>query len=379
MIQKQLGIRLGSRKLSAQQLAVLGLDFLIAIPLDLVFRPIVGSIHWLLSGLVAGAIVLYGYRQLYSSVPPASKEIRQIGLGLIGLAVGFSINADSLIGVLGQIPVFVAISLILLASCTLIGYIYARISGINLLTALLATIPGNLLLVTSIAADYDRNPALVSLVQLIRYTSVILLIPFIAKVSTTAASVSRSARHVFTLTPLSLGLLLLVGLLTGLSVYIAYRLKIMAAPYFGALVAGIAFNPLMQSLSIAPTDFHLPLIVNILGQLLLGISIGEYWGNKPALSQRTVAYALISVLLTIFVGFALASLVMLVTGWDWLTCVLVAAPGGAAELVLVALTLNHHVEIVTAGQVIRLIAINCALPIWFALVRRLDQPVVTAK
>lgn len=368
MIQKLRGVRL----LSRQGFTVLALDFLLAIPLDVVFRSVIGSIHWLLSGLVAGAVVLYGYRQRYSASPPPNRSIRQIGLGLIGLAIGFSIDFDSLVHVLGQVPVFVAISFLLLGSSTAIGYLYAQVSGIKLLTALLATIPGNLLLVTSIAADYGRNVALVSLVQLIRYTTVILLIPFVAKVSTNAVSSGGSAGHAFTLSLPSLGLLLLASLLTGLCIYTANRLKIMAAPYFGALVAGIAFNPLMHSLSITSIDFHLPPVLNILGQLLLGISIGEYWSNKPALGQRTVAYALVSVLLTIVAGFAIAFLVMQVTGWDWLTCVLVAAPGGAAELVLVALTLNHHVEIVTAGQVIRLIAINCAIPIWFALVRRLE-------
>lgn len=376
MIQKQLGLQPKGRRFSIQQLKLLALNFLVAIPLDLIFRSIVGSIHWLLSGLVAGAIVFYGYRRLYASTPPTNGAVRQIGLGLIGLAIGFSINASGLVSVFGQIPVFVAISFLLLSSCTLIGYLYARISGINLLTALLATIPGNLLLVTSIAADYGKSPALVSLVQLIRYTSVILLIPFVARVTTQTALLDSTTNQTFALIP-SLGLLVLVGLITGLSIYIAFRLKIMAAPYFGALVAGIAFNPVMQSLSLTSTDFHLPIIFNILGQLLLGISIGEYWGNKPSLGQRTVGFAFISVLLTIGVGFALAFLVMQVTGWDWLTCVLVTAPGGAAELVLVALTLNHHVEIVTASQVIRLIAINCMIPVWFALVRRFDQPAVS--
>ncbi|NEQ28077.1 MAG: AbrB family transcriptional regulator, partial [Microcoleus sp. SIO2G3] len=291
----------------------------------------------------------------------------------IGLAIGFSIDLMSLMGVLNQIPIFVAISFFLLGSCTLIGYLYAKLSGINLLTALLATIPGNLLLVTSIAADYGRNAALVSLVQLIRYTSVILLVPFIARAAIDSAS-SSSTGHAFSFTPATTGLLLLAGLLTGLSVYVAERLKIMAAPYFGALVAGISFNPLVHGLALSSIDFHLPATINVLGQLLLGISIGEYWGNKSSFGHRTVGYALISVLLTIIVGFATAFLVMQVTRWDWLTCVLVAAPGGAAELVLVALTLNHHVELVTAGQVIRLISINCAIPIWFTLVRRFDQP-----
>ncbi|MBI4783416.1 MAG: AbrB family transcriptional regulator [Oscillatoriophycideae cyanobacterium NC_groundwater_1537_Pr4_S-0.65um_50_18] len=370
MIQKLLEVKLFSR----QQLVILALDILVAIPLDLVLRLVVGSIHWLLSGLIAGAVVLYRYRKVHASTPPPNRLIRQIGLALVGLAIGFSIESSSLVDVLSYIPIFIATSFLLLASCTAIGYLYAQMSGVNLLTALLATIPGNLVLVATIAADYGRNVALVSLVQLIRYTSVILLIPFVARVSTQMSGLS-SPVNTFALTPASVGLLLLVALLTGLGVYIAERLNVMAAPYFGALVVGVVFNPLVQGLALTSTDFQLPVVFNVLGQILLGISIGEYWGKKPGLGRRTVGYALASVVLTLIAGFAIAFLIMQVTGWDWLTCVLVAAPGGAAELVLVALTLNHHVELVTAGQVIRLIAINCAIPIWFTLVRRLDRSV----
>jgi uncharacterized protein len=59
------------------------------------------------------------------------------------------------------------------------------------------------------------------------------------------------------------------------------------------------------------------------------------------------------------------------TNWDWLTCLLVTAPGGSAEMILVALSLNHNVEIVTAGHLIRLLAINCSLPLWVFLFRRM--------
>jgi uncharacterized membrane protein AbrB (regulator of aidB expression) len=51
----------------------------------------------------------------------------------------------------------------------------------------------------------------------------------------------------------------------------------------------------------------------------------------------------------------------------------VTAPGGSAEIILVALTLDHNVEIVTAGHVVRLIAINSFLPIWIFLFRYFDN------
>jgi uncharacterized membrane protein AbrB (regulator of aidB expression) len=68
-----------------------------------------------------------------------------------------------------------------------------------------------------------------------------------------------------------------------------------------------------------------------------------------------------------------AAIAKLSTNWDWLTCLLVAAPGGSPEMILIALTLNHNVEIVTLGHLIRLLTINLALPGLVVLVRYLEQ------
>lgn len=69
-----------------------------------------------------------------------------------------------------------------------------------------------------------------------------------------------------------------------------------------------------------------------------------------------------------------ASLIaMQLTTWDWLTCLLITAPGGATEMILVALTMDRNVEIVTVGHLVRLIAINCSLPLWIYLFRRIDN------
>ena len=156
-------------------------------------------------------------------------------------------------------------------------------------------------------------------------------------------------------------------------------------PFFGSLLVGIAFNPVLPivlgSAFLGGSDFsfHPPSFINVLGQSRLGITIGEYWGNKPTIQKRSIAAAFLSVGLTIAAAL-LASLVALqLTQWDWLTCLLVTAPGGAAEMILVALTLNHSVETVTAGHLVRLIAINTLLPFWVAGLRSGDRKMVDSQ
>ena len=367
------------QQLFVKQLIVLSLEMLLALPLGfLLSKFYIGGIVWIFGGIAAGILVFQGCRLFYQYSPKPNRTARKVGMGLVGLTVGSSINGN-LIGVASGIPIFIFLTLFLLLCGSCIGYIYSHVSKTNLLTAMLATVPGGVGIMAAIAADYNRNVPLVALVQAIRVTSVVFLIPFIAR--TSVGNDYNLQTHavkgaLLNLQPLQLELLLLVLLITGLVVYFAILFKIPAGDFFGALLIGIGFNPLINWLPfVGDIHFSPPLLINLLGQMLLGITIGEYWGDKPAFGKQTVGYALMSVAMTLAAGAIAAILAMQLTTWDWLTCLLVTAPGGSAEMILVSLALNHNVEIVTTGHLVRLIAINSSLPLWLFLFRRLDGQV----
>jgi hypothetical protein len=298
---------------------------------------------------------------------------------LVGLNIGVSISHGDLTGLAAYLPLFILLTLFMLVSGGVIGLFYSRISDTNLLTAMLATVPGSVGVMASLAADYNRNVTLVSLVQILRVTTVILVIPLVARTSVVGAIAAGTGTTPTTTAPSPLvqpGLLFLALVTAGLGVLLANRLRIPAAPFFGAFMAGVGFTPFLVwvGAGIDP-GFRLPSLVNLLGQLLLGITIGEYWGNRTGMGKRLIGFALMPVGLTIAAGFLAAALAMRLSGWDWLTCVLLTAPGGAPEMILVALSLKHNVEIVTAGHLVRLIAINGSLPLWIYLFRRLDQQI----
>ncbi len=362
-----------------KQLIVLGLELLLALPFGVVLsRFHVGGVAWIFGGIASGAAVLQTARIFYNYCPKPNRTARKIGMALVGLNVGFAISRGNLADAAFGIPVFVFLTLFLLACGSLIGYIYSRLSKINLLTAMLATVPGGVGPMSAIAADYGRNVTLVSLVQALRVTCVVFLIPLIVRIFHPGGLIYPQARSIkaalLGLYGVDLQLLLLALLLGGLGVYLAVLCKVPAGDFFGALLVGIVFNPLLQWLHFfGDVRFSPPLLVNLLGQMLLGITIGEYWGDKPNLDKKPVTYALMSVVMTLATGAIAAMLAMQITSWDWLTCLLVTAPGGSAEMILVALALNHNVEIVTAGHLVRLIAINSSLPLWLVMFRLLED------
>ncbi|MBG1271718.1 AbrB family transcriptional regulator [Nostoc sp. WHI] len=365
------------QQLFLKQAIVLVLEMLLTLPLGLFLAKFhVGGIAWIFGGIAAGTVVLQGCRVFYKYSPKPNRTARKVGMALVGLTVGASNAHGNLASAASGIPIFIFLTLFLMLSGSGIGYIYSRISKTNLLTAMLATVPGGVGIMAAIAADYNQNVSLVALVQAIRVTSVVFLIPFIARTSVGnyyPQTLSINAVWL-NLDPSQLGLLLLVLLITGLVVYPAILFKIPAGDFFGALLIGIGFNPLLHWLPfVGDISFSPPPLINLLGQILLGITIGEYWGDKPNLTKRTVGYALMSVVMTLATGAIAAILAMQLTSWDWLTCLLVTAPGGSAEMILVSLALNHNVEIVTTGHLVRLIAINSSLPLWVFLFRRLDK------
>lgn len=363
------------------ELAVLGAELLLALVLGfLLTRVWQGGTAWMMGGMVAGALVLFAHRGFYSVSLKPNATPRKLGQALVGLAIGFSIANSDLVEISQNLPVFLLLTLFLLGSGTAIGYCYSRFSQTNLLTSLLATVPGGVSIMSSIAAEYNRNVALVSLVQIIRVTAVIILIPLIAR-ATAAAGAGLSSSSVASrgigFAGLQDGLqvfyLLLSLLLAGLLTWGMTRSKVPAAPFLAGLAVGIGFNSLVQGSPLPTIDFAPPPFVGLLGQILLGITIGEYWGNKPAVDKQAITHALSSVGMTLVAGLVASVLALQLTTWDWLTCLLVTAPGGAPEMILVALTLDHNVELVTAGHLVRLIAINLSLPLWVLLFRTLDR------
>lgn len=369
---------LTKQQIPGKQLIILILEMLLALPLGILLaRFHIGGVAWIFGGIISGAIILQIYRILDKKTPKPNRGARKTGMALVGLNVGFSISHGHLTDVVSSFPVFAFLTFFLLLCGTFIGYIYSRLSKTNLLTALLATVPGGVGMMSAIAADYNRNVPLVAMVQAIRVTTVVFLIPLIARMLSGNQIYSQTlpvSGTLLNLEPSQLGLLLISLLFGILGVYIAVLCKIPAGEFFGAIVAGIAFNPILTLFG-GNIDYALPPLVNIIGQMLLGITIGEYWGDKPTLGKKSVAYAFVSVAMTLLTGVAATILAMQLTSWDWLTCLLVTAPGGSAEMILVALALHHNVEIVTAGHLVRLIAINSSLPVWLYLFQRLDNQI----
>ena len=332
---------------------------------------------WILGGIAAGAIVMTLSRTQFGLAPSPNRTARKIGQLLVGLTVGFSVQHSNMGAIAADVPLFILLTGCLLLGSLGVAALYVRVQKTDWLTAMLATTPGNIGVMASIAADYGSNPALVSLVQLVRFTAVTSAIPLLSQVSRTndAASVlNHLAHHLVDGDPVYLLRLGLVLAIATVSVKVGERCKIPVPGLMGPLVVGIGFNALVNALPFLPSvEFNPPTLLNLVGQILLGTTIGEYWGMNPNVGRFAIARATIPAAFTLLVGLGVALIAQAVTDWDWLTCLLVTAPGGSPEMIWIALMLNQDVETVTAGHLVRLIALNILLPMIVALAQYLER------
>jgi hypothetical protein len=358
---------------STTRLLIVILEIILALFLGIAIAQVgLGSIVWIFGGMVAGVIVLRSYQRLFHQTLKPNSMGRKIGQAMVGLSIGFAIADSNLMAASSQLPLFVFLTFFMLLCGSGIGYFYSRISQTNLLNSMLATVPGGVATMSSLAAEYGRNVSLVAMVQTLRITCVVVIIPLIAGTfgSVTNQTSFSLNNYLIKHDPVYLFLLIIALFSTCLGVKLAEQIRIPAASFFGPLIVGIVFNYGIHYLPwLNDFNFTPPLAISLIGQILLGITVGEAWSEKVNLKRKNITYALISVTMTIASGFMAAAIAIMVTSWDWLTCILVTAPGGSTEMILVALALNHNPEIVTVAHSVRLMALNLSLPLWLFLFR----------
>jgi uncharacterized protein len=374
-VTKQILPKSGDRR--AVKLLLVILETILAIALSVVFFALgCGGGAWILGGIGAGALAFFFYRARINSQAQPNRIARKLGQALVGLTAGLAVQHRDLATLLPQLPLFLLLGLFLLGSGGIVGYLYARFQKTDWVTAVLATTPGNIGIMATIAVDYGKDPTLVSLVQLLRFTAVIGVVPLLipgVPAENWQETLSTLTQELSYTHPQTLLLIPLILAVTAAVIPLGQALKIPVAAFFCAILVGVLFNgtinALLGGLSLdLIEDFKLPKALNILGQILLGITIGEYWsGTFNKLDKMTIARAFVPVLLTFLAGFGAAAIAHQLTDWDWLTCLLVTAPGGSPEMIWIATTLDRNVEIVASAHLFRIMLINLTLPGLIAL------------
>jgi membrane AbrB-like protein len=326
-----------------------------------VFEWIGAPLPWMIGPLLMTALVFMGLA-LRLSVPT---RLRPIGQVVVATQVGIAFTPAALEMLVSMAPVIVGTALATALSSFAVALIMARITGHGLAQSFLCAVPTSPVEAATMAVSAGINPVPVILSQTLRLAAVVLILPFTLDAIAgwpprAPASVSLDA-----VDPVQILVLAVIGV-AGAMLFRALRVP---NPFF--------LGPMAATAALAATGFGLeayPPAILALAQVVLGTWLGatfrrEIVTSALGLTIASVVSSLLLLALCTLSAFAIAAL----SGVDWHTMVLGAAPGGVVEMALTAKFLQQNVVLITTFHLVRIFIIMPNIPWMVRLIVRYDR------
>ena len=299
--------------------------------------------------VVTGIIAALGGRPLGHAVTLPSR-LRFSFVPVIGVAIGGAFTPAVAGQALGWWPSLLALCLFVPVAHGLGYWIYRR-GGLGPKDAFFGAVPGGLIESVQLGEAAGADVRLLTVLQFLRLIGTIISVPMIfwgitghavgsaSGVAMVGANAALSAWDVIIL--IGCGL---VGVLVGRS------LRFPGWIITGPLVASAAVHGLGWVEGVPPGWLI------AVTQIVLGTGLGaRFAGVDPAMLRRAVGLALLNGIASLLLAFGFATAVHAVAGEPVAAAFLAFAPGGVAEMSLIALSLQMSVIYVTAHHVVRIV------------------------
>ncbi len=298
----------------------------------------------------------------------ASLTLRSAMIAILGVMLGSGFRPE----MLAQLPLW-SISLAGLLPCTalsgLLGYLYfRRFFGYDRATSYFAAMPGGLSEMILVGGQSGGDPRVIALTHASRVLLVVMILPFgfQAFLGYQAGASAAPGEPSYSV-PLT-DLLWLAGC-AAVGMPLARLLRLPAAQLIGpmALSAGIH----LAGLTSAAPPFELVAAA----QVVIGSAVGTRFADTDL---RFIARALLGSaglsLLLLAVTLASAFLLTLPTGLPLESPILAYAPGGLAEMSLIALALGLDAAFVATHHSVRIVLIVIGAPLAYRWFRKPSPP-----
>ncbi|OSQ40503.1 AbrB family transcriptional regulator [Thalassospira mesophila] len=280
-------------------------------------------------------------------------KFRAMILGVIGVFLGASFTPDtinqaarwpiSMIAVLLYVPIITAV----------ITWFYAKVARLDPATALFSATPGGLTPMVVLGAASGGNEQEIALTQGLRVLLLVMSAPMIVLMITGVVANGHGEAAVV----MSLEDGLLTAFCAIVTVLIFRRLRIPAAEMTGAMLASATLHVS------GVVDGNLPQWLMDSSLWILGSAIGSrFAGVKLAFLARLAGYAVAATV--VILGFT-GVVSWFVAQWldlNFMAVLLAFAPGGVAEMSLIALALNIEPSFVAFHHIVRIFEIVLFAP-----------------
>jgi membrane AbrB-like protein len=242
------------------------------------------------------------------------------------------------------------------------AYFYlTRYARFDKVTAYFAATPGGLAEMVLIGSQNGANIPALALSHAVRVMLVVLIVPIWFRVQgMISAQPLRTLVGILDVAPADYAILVSCAVVGGLA---AVRLKLPAATMLGPLLCSAAVH--LSGL----TESQPPYVLTSAAQVVLGAAIGQrFAGTSMRTITNSVGHATVATLLMLGLAVAFAEVFALLTNQPFTGLVLAYAPGGFAEMSLMALALGIDTAFVASHHLLRIILVVTIAP---ALFRRL--------
>lgn len=299
--------------------------------------------------VVTGVLAAGGVRVLGHAVtlPP---KLRMGFVPVIGVAIGGAFTPEVAGQALGWVPSLLALCLFVPLAHA-VAFLIFRKGGLDPQTAYYGAVPGGLIESVQLGEEAGADVALLTVLQFLRLIGTIVAVPLIFwGVTGHAVGSASGVEMVGAEVPLDLrevAVLVAAGLV---GVGIGRALRLPGWIITGPILASSAAHALGWVEGVPP-DWLIAVT-----QVVVGTGLGaRFAGAAPGVLRRGAALAAVNgvVALGIALGFALA--LQATVGEPVAAVFLAFAPGGLAEMSLIALSLEVSVIYVTAHHVARIV------------------------
>ena len=304
------------------------------------------------------SVTLAGLTGLRLDVMPL---VRAGAFLVVGVGLGSIVTTETTSALTRWPLAFVMLTVSLIVTMALCQLVLRRIFGLDRRAAVLASAPGHLSYVISLAASLDIDMTRVTIVQSLRLLTMSILVPLLAVlfgIDVTLAAVSSNA-------PLPAFALLAILVISGAAGWGLARLHMPAALMIGAMVtSGLAHGFGVVEGGLSPT-------VATLGFLVLGALIGTRFSG---VSRGDVTRAMGAGLATTVIGCVVAALAAIpVAAWlgmPTLGIVSAFAPGGFEMMIALGAALGANPGLLAACHLGRLLILTVLVPLFLARARK---------
>jgi uncharacterized protein len=323
-----------------------------------VFSFLTLPLPWMLGPM---AVVMVGTLAGWRLYVP--RWFRSAMITVLGIMLGSAFTPE-VVARMGEWIVTLSALMIWMALVGTIALAYLRrVAGYDPITAFFSATPGGLAEMMLVGGQMGGDERTIALTHATRIVIVVFAIPFWFRFGGLLAP--DAARDAVGLLDLALLDVIVLGLCAPLGYLGARALRIPAAALLGPMVLSAAVH-LGGLTASKPPD-----VVLAVAQIVIGGALGcRFAGATLARIARTALHAAVTAAIMLSATIAFALVLARMTGFAFSGIVLAFAPGGLAEMSLVALALAIDTAFVASHHIVRIGLVVTLAPLAFRLFRR---------